>query len=244
MALFPALLFLAAVLPSSLLQDNCENKDLEDLSTTLKSVQEEIVNKHNQLRRMVSPPGSDLLKMQWNHDAQRNAQSWANKCMYHHSPEEFRTIDKKCGENIFMANYLTSWSSVIQNWFDEYNDFVIGFGPNKPGAKVGHYTQIVWNSTYQVACGIAECPENPLNFFYVCHYCPAGNYERRLYTPYTEGEPCALCPNDCEDRLCTNSCEYIDNYSNCEDMKKYYTCEDPTVKRVCQATCDCEDKIH
>ncbi|OBS59190.1 hypothetical protein A6R68_09686, partial [Neotoma lepida] len=39
------------------------NKNLEGLSTTRKSVQEEIVKNHNQLRRMVSPPGSDLLKM-------------------------------------------------------------------------------------------------------------------------------------------------------------------------------------
>ncbi|OBS65887.1 hypothetical protein A6R68_05573, partial [Neotoma lepida] len=100
------------------------NKILEDLSTTRKSVQEEIVNKHNQLRRMVSPPGGDLLKMQWNDDAHVNAQRIANL---------------KCGENIFRVNYPASWSHVIQSWYDEVNDFSFGSGPNPTDAVVEHY---------------------------------------------------------------------------------------------------------
>ncbi|XP_052049450.1 cysteine-rich secretory protein 1-like isoform X2 [Apodemus sylvaticus] len=244
MALILVLLILAAVLPPSLLQDDDENKSLEDLSTSKTSVQEEIVNKHNQLRRMVSPSGSDLLKMEWNHDAQVNAQDWADKCMYFHSPVDLRTTKLKCGENLFMSNYLAPWSSVIQYWYDESNDLTFGVGPKKSGDKVGHYTQMVWNSTFQVACGVAECPENPLKFLYVCHYCPTGNYVNRLYNPYTVGPPCASCPGHCEDGLCTNSCEHEDDYSNCADLKKSVTCDHAIVKEGCKATCYCEDKIH
>ncbi|XP_034377781.1 cysteine-rich secretory protein 1-like [Arvicanthis niloticus] len=244
MASMLVLLFLAAVLPPSLLQDDYENNGLEVLSTTKTSVQEEIVNKHNELRRMVSPSASDLLKMEWNYDVQVNAQDWADKCTYSHSPIELRTTNLKCGENLFMSNYLAPWSSVIQDWYDEVNDFAFGSGPKERGSKVGHYTQVVWNSTFQVACGVAECPGNSLRFLYVCQYCPAGNYVRRLYTPYTKGEPCASCPDDCEDGLCTNSCGEEDRYSNCGDLKKMLTCDDQILKEGCKATCLCEGKIH
>nr|XP_042121705.1 cysteine-rich secretory protein 1-like [Peromyscus maniculatus bairdii] len=90
MMLFP-LLLLAAVLPPSLLQVFVKDMNFEDLITSKESVQEEIVNKHNQLRRMVSPPGSDLLKMQWSNDARVNAQKWANRCYYTPSLQGDRT---------------------------------------------------------------------------------------------------------------------------------------------------------
>ncbi|XP_021074064.1 cysteine-rich secretory protein 1 isoform X2 [Mus pahari] len=244
MALMLVLFFLAAALPPSLLQDNSQDNSFEKLSTTKTSVQEEIVSKHNQLRRMVSPSGSDLLKMEWSHEAQVNAQQWADKCTYSHSPIELRTTNLKCGENLFMSSYLATWSSAIQVWYDEYKDLTFSVGPKQPGSMVGHYTQVVWNSTFQVACGVAECPENPLRFFYVCHYCPGGNYLGRIYTPYTAGEPCASCPDYCEDGLCTNSCGHEDNYSNCEDLKKTLPCEHPLLKEGCKATCLCEGKIH
>ncbi|KAL6038436.1 hypothetical protein STEG23_016142 [Scotinomys teguina] len=129
------------------LDKQVHNKSFEDLSTTRVSVQEEIVNKHNQLRRMVSPPGSDLLKMygaisiimtelksnlltlvssdkqQWNKDAPVNAQRWAAQCIDEHSSREARTTNVKCNENIFTASYLASWTCVIQSWYDEAKDF-------------------------------------------------------------------------------------------------------------------------
>lgn len=208
------------------------------------SVQEEIVSKHNQLRRMVSPSGSDLLKMEWNYDAQVNAQQWADKCTFSHSPIELRTTNLRCGENLFMSSYLASWSSAIQGWYNEYKDLTYDVGPKQPDSVVGHYTQVVWNSTFQVACGVAECPKNPLRYYYVCHYCPVGNYQGRLYTPYTAGEPCASCPDHCEDGLCTNSCGHEDKYTNCKYLKKMLSCEHELLKKGCKATCLCEGKIH
>ncbi|XP_021005514.1 cysteine-rich secretory protein 1 [Mus caroli] len=244
MALMLVLFFLAAVLPPSLLQNSSQENSLENLSTTKISVQEEIVNKHNQLRRMVSPSGSDLLKMEWNYEAQVNAQKWADMCTFSHSPIERRTTNLRCGENLFMSSYLASWSSAIQEWYNEYKDLTYDVGPKQPDSIVGHYTQVVWNSTFQVACGVAECPENTLRYFYVCQYCPVGNYQGRLYTPYTVGAPCASCPDHCEDGLCTNSCGHEDTYNNCKDLKKMLSCEHALLKEGCKATCLCEGKIH
>ncbi|XP_049975338.1 cysteine-rich secretory protein 1-like [Alexandromys fortis] len=245
MTLFSLLLFLAAMLPLSLLQDNYENQVLEDLSTTRESTQEEIVNKHNELRGSVNPPGSDLLEMEWNSEAQANAQAWANQCPYDYSSQESRTIKNlRCGENIFMASYPASWSQAIQIWYDESKDFMFGSGPTTTGAVVRHYTQLVWNSSHQVGCGVAECPIHPVRYHYVCHYCPLGNLQNRLYTPYTEGKPCASCPNDCDNGLCTNRCYYEDKYSNCPELKASLSCEHELTKEGCKASCNCEDKIH
>ncbi|XP_059137540.1 cysteine-rich secretory protein 1-like isoform X2 [Peromyscus eremicus] len=216
----------------------------EDLTTTRVSVQEEIVNKHNQLRRMVCPPGSDLLKMQWSNDAQVNAQKWASQCTYQHSPADLRTTNTTCGENVFMASYPASWSHVIQSWFDEAKDFKFGLGPIPADAIVGNYTQVVWNSSFQVACGVAKCPYQLLEYVYICHYCPLGNILRRKYIPYTIGEPCTLCPEHCKDRLCTNSCEYEDANMNCATIDPSLFCHHPMVNQNCKATCNCEGKIH
>ncbi|XP_036023998.1 cysteine-rich secretory protein 1-like [Onychomys torridus] len=136
MILFPLLLFLAAVLPPSVLREYYENMEIEHLKTTRESVQEEIVKKHNQLRRMVYPPGSDLLKMQWSNDARVNAQRWANQCTYEDSPEDSRTTNIKCGENIFVSEYPVSWSCAIQSWYDESIDLRFGSNPFPAG-----YTQ-------------------------------------------------------------------------------------------------------
>ncbi|KAK7809898.1 hypothetical protein U0070_000284 [Myodes glareolus] len=245
MTFFPWLLFLAAMLPPSLLQYNYENRGLQDLSTTEKSIQEEIVNKHNELRRHVSPPGSDLLEMQWNSEAQKHAQAWANMCAYQHSPHESRTITNlRCGENIFIANYPATWSQAIQSWYDESSDFVFGSGPKTPGAVVGHYTQLVWNTSHQLGCGVAECPNNSLRYYYICQYCPPGNFANRRDVPYKLGEPCASCPNHCNNGLCTNRCGYEDTYSNCPSLKQSLTCAHELPKNFCKASCNCEDKIH
>ncbi|KAM4834539.1 cysteine-rich secretory protein 3-like [Thomomys bottae] len=228
------------------------------LSTALPEVQKEIVDKHNELRKAVSPSASNMLKMSWNAKAATNAQKWAEQCNYRHSDSDFRktstyrhkhlrvlsSLDLSCGENLFMSDYPTTWSSAIQTWYDENADFNFGVGPKTPEAIVGHYTQVVWYASYLVGCGVAHCPQQPYKFFMVCHYCPAGNFYQRRYTPYKEGKPCGLCPNDCESGLCTNACSYEDLYSNCKELKQLATCEEPMVKKSCCASCNCSDKIY
>lgn len=41
-----------------------------------------------------------------------------------------------------MASNPTVWSEAIQNWRDERENFEYGVGPKRPGAVVGHYTQV------------------------------------------------------------------------------------------------------
>ncbi|XP_049621390.1 cysteine-rich secretory protein 2 [Suncus etruscus] len=244
MALFPAIVFLTTVLLQSLLA-GAKDPSFSSLLTTQTHIQNEIISKHNEFRKSVSPPASNMLRMEWSREVTMNAQKWANKCTLEHSTPEERKTNRKCGENLYMASNPTVWSEAIQNWRDECENFEYGVGPKRPGAVVGHYTQLVWYSSYLVGCGVAYCPnQKDLKYFYVCQYCPSGNNVSKKNTPYLTGTPCASCPNHCEDGLCTNSCEYEDLLNNCDSLKTTAGCEHELLKEKCKATCLCENKIY
>ncbi|KAB1261161.1 Cysteine-rich secretory protein 3 [Camelus dromedarius] len=103
MASFTLWLFLVAVwLPFFLA--NGQDPAFGTLSTAHKEVQIKIVDKHNDLRRTVSPPASNMLKMQWDSKAAANAQNWANQCLYKHSKAKHRTIANSCEYDNTYAN--------------------------------------------------------------------------------------------------------------------------------------------
>ncbi|XP_057679557.1 cysteine-rich venom protein TEL1-like [Corythoichthys intestinalis] len=208
---------------------------------TSSSDQNEIVNKHNTLRRNVKPTASNMLKMSWNSEAAANAQRWANTCSMNHSTSSQRIISTSgCGENLYMASNKNSWSDAIQSWYDEVNDWRYGVG-SVNGKEVGHFTQVVWYRSNQIGCAIAYCPNSDTKYFYVCQYCPPGNYQ--LTHPYKSGPSCGDCPNACDNKLCTNPCLFTDKYSNCPDLKQQWGCKNPSVKSWCPATCKCDSQI-
>lgn len=213
------------------------------LSTNRTDQQKLIVDKHNALRRRVSPPARNMLRMEWSPQAAVNAQNWANQCSLSHSPPNQREIGQPCGENLYMSTAPSSWSDSIQAWFDEEKDFKYGSGATTANAVIGHYTQLVWYNSYQVGCAVAYCPERTFKYFYVCYYCPAGNIIGSIETPYKEGQPCGDCPSACDNGLCTNPCKYRDVYSNCPEMAKAYGCEHSFIKTNCLASCRCLSEI-
>ncbi|XP_067387207.1 serotriflin-like [Emydura macquarii macquarii] len=239
MILLAAFLGLAAVLR----QATAQTPDLASLSTDKADQQKEIIDKHNALRRGVIPTTSNMLRMEWSPAAAENAKSWANECILSHSPPERRTTTVNCGENLYMSTAPASWSDVIQPWYNEVENFEYGIGPTTPEAVIGHYTQVVWYKSDQIGCAVAFCPQNEYSYFYVCHYCPAGNIRDLMKTPYKSGAPCGDCPNACDSGLCTNPCKYVDIYSNCPDLAKTYGCTNSLVKKNCLASCRCTTEI-
>ncbi|XP_066478481.1 cysteine-rich venom protein-like [Tiliqua scincoides] len=179
-----------------------------------------ILDKHNQIRREVQPTAKNMQKLAWNGKAAKNAQSWAEKCVFKHSPPAARTVDGiGCGENIFMSTAFTSWPNVIQSWADEKKNFKYGTGPKFPGAVIGHYTQLIWAKTVQLGCGSAKCSGFYLN---VCQYCPAGNILGQMATPYAAGSSCGDCPRACSDKLCIKP--FRSNVAYMQQGSNMYTC--------------------
>uniref|UniRef100_A0A3B5B846 Serotriflin-like n=1 Tax=Stegastes partitus TaxID=144197 RepID=A0A3B5B846_9TELE len=207
---------------------------------TTSSEKNEIVNKHNALRRGVQPTARNMKKMSWNNEAAANAQKWANTCSMQHSPASSRQITSGCGENLYMSSSKNTWTSAIQRWYDEVKDWRYGVG-SVNGGVVGHFTQIVWATSNKIGCARAYCPNSKYKYFYVCHYCPPGNYN--FTNPYKSGTSCADCRNSCDNKLCTNPCPSTDQYSNCPELKQQWDCSHKDVASWCPASCKCTSQI-
>ncbi|XP_075719669.1 serotriflin-like [Rhinoderma darwinii] len=213
------------------------NIPVSALSSTLPDIQKTILDTHNKYRSQASPSAKNMLKMVWNAEAAKTAGDWAKKCQAGHSPQNLREITNfKCGENIFLANFKVPWDTVVDSWYSEYVDYKYGTGATS-NAEVGHYTQLMWATSYALGCDVAECSTGNNKYIYVCHCCPSGNKGSRLF-PWKEGKSCEDCPNSCENNLCTNPCPYQNFFSNCPDFKN--NCPtDPTMKTNCPAACLC-----
>lgn len=213
--------------------------DLPDICTNNKTVQTEIAARHNAFRRNVQPTASDMLKMSYDEKVAASAQAWVDKCVLAHGPPSTRTLNGyEMGENLFYSQQVYSWDVVISTWYDEVSHYKY---PNVStnGQSIGHYTQVIWNSSYKVGCGVASCPNNI--YLYGCHYYRAGNFHN--WPPYKEGPSCGSCPNNCEDKLCTNPCDKINNFLNCPTLKAIFGCKNHLVSAWCPAACTCTDKI-
>ncbi|KAL2084429.1 hypothetical protein ACEWY4_019947 [Coilia grayii] len=235
------MIVLAALWSLTVLQ-MCTACSLTDVCTENSTVQEEIVNVHNAFRRAVEPTASNMLKMSWNQTVADSAQQWVDKCELRHGPSSSRLVGNyECGENLFKSTAVQSWTTVITAWNNEVQHYQYPTGSTN-GQPIGHYTQVIWYSSYQVGCGVAKCGSV---YFYGCHYYRAGNFYSGgvAIPPYTEGEPCAACPSSCEDKLCTNPCPYINKFINCPALKQQAGCTNSYVRAVCPALCLCESEI-
>nr|XP_055067970.1 cysteine-rich venom protein ENH1-like [Misgurnus anguillicaudatus] len=209
-----------------------------EISTTLTSVQEEIVDLHNAFRKAVEPTASNMLKMSWSADAAQSAQGWISQCNMTHGPSSSRMINGyELGENLFKASKVSPWTDVVTAWHSEVNNYQYSTGSTN-GKAVGHYTQVVWYSSYEIGCAVAQCGSYS---FYGCHYYRAGNF--RGVPPYSLGTSCADCPDNCEDGLCTNPCLYINKFINCDKLIEKATCDNSYVNKWCPASCQCKTEI-
>uniref|UniRef100_A0AAZ1WZ75 ShKT domain-containing protein n=1 Tax=Oreochromis aureus TaxID=47969 RepID=A0AAZ1WZ75_OREAU len=184
------------------------------------TVQAEIVDVHNAFRRAVQPSASDMLIM-----VTASAQAWVDQCILAHGAPSTRLLNGyHLGENLFYSSSLKSWTDVIGAWHSEVERYNYPIGSTN-GKSIGHYTQVIWNSSYKVGCGVT--PFTPV----------------KRWVPYTAGPPCESCPNNCVDKLCNNPCPYIDHYINCPILKNTTGCSNELVKAWCPASCTCTTEI-
>ncbi|XP_068926791.1 cysteine-rich venom protein ophanin-like, partial [Petaurus breviceps papuanus] len=174
-----------------------------NLSTMKREVQKKILEHHNNIRRSVIPTASNMLKMEWSSEVASNAQRWADECKTENSRFSSRSVnDTICGENLFRSSFPASWDDVILDWTLQKKNFIYGVGAINESHNFLAYTQMIWYRTYEIGCGFSQCPKDVYAFFYVCHYCPAGNEVTSLATPYKKGDRCADCPQSCQNGLC------------------------------------------
>ncbi|KAF8650036.1 hypothetical protein AX16_005453 [Volvariella volvacea WC 439] len=133
----------------------------------------EVVNQHNSYRaRYGAPP------VTWSDALYPATQQWADQCRFQHS-----NSGGKWGENLAAGTgNAYGFSNAMKSWMDEASKYDY----NKPGFTpgTGHFTQVVWKSSRQVACAMANCRGGTIfqqpSKYVVCRYSPPGNFAGRF----------------------------------------------------------------
>ncbi|CAM4473006.1 glioma pathogenesis-related protein 1-like [Caretta caretta] len=216
-------LFLGVLLLLNLLSScySYEPNTLPDIEDT--QFIKECVNAHNNFRSKVNPPASNMLHMSWDSALAKSAKAWAKRCHFDHNV--YLKVHGKVhpnftpvGENIWTGSLsLFSVSAAISTWYNEVTAYT--FETCHCTRICGHYTQVVWATSYKVGCAVQFCPSvtgfkgltNGAHF--VCNYGPAGNYPIQ---PYKTGAACSDCNGEkCVDKLCENpEREKLKSYSS------------------------------
>ena len=129
---------------------------------------------HNSERAAVGVP-----PLVWSDSLAASSQTWAEYLLTTH--QWVHSTNVPYGENL--ASFSWFWGPTSPNgggtpyWVVEKSNYVPGTpiehgttGPN--GGVYGHYTQMVWSTTTEIGCGVAnDGGESKL----VCHYSPPGN---------------------------------------------------------------------
>jgi len=150
-------------------------------SVTLPSEMQAVLDQHNVYRCMHGVP-----LLQWDTDVAANAQAWADIVppTAGHSSTESRTLNGVYhGENAGSCTSCVGVDRVI-SWYSEiertspYGLAQSSTDSTVEGKSVGHYTQVVWQSTTKLGCGTAKFIHHSGSErdYWVCQYGPGGNY--------------------------------------------------------------------
>ncbi|WP_156757090.1 CAP family protein [Actinokineospora pegani] len=129
---------------------------------------QEALAAHNEARAQY---GAEALT--WNDSLYDDTLAWARSCKFEHSDNGGRY-----GENLAAQTPALSARDAVNMWMSEVKDYDYA----NPGfsTATGHFTQVVWKSTTQVAVAAADCPAGTVlpeaSVFVVARYTPPGNF--------------------------------------------------------------------
>jgi len=167
------------------------------------------ISKHNEYRDKVGTdfpddaPATCINHVVWDNEVAQSAQNFVNSCPTTHDRTSLNNCIAagSCGENLAWSTRLSdAVSQSVNMWYEEYADYSYTTnGAKTQGAVVGHYTQLVWNKTLRVGCGVNYNCNNKLgsrtHFTLSCRYYPPGNYGgQRPWVAKQSGQAAAVCP--------------------------------------------------
>lgn len=146
---------------------------------TQASIAEQLLAAHNRYRVEVG-----VSPLVWSDTLANDAQDWANHLASMGGNTLQHSQETGEGENLWLGTSgHYSHADMVESWGTEKQYFTQGKFPDVSSTgnwtDVGHYTQIIWENTTEVGCGLAEAGGNEI---LVCRYSPAGNYlEQTVY---------------------------------------------------------------
>jgi len=147
-----------------------------------------ILDMHNEKRRQVDPPATNMKDLKWDAGLASLAQAWSDRCNFDHGnvPEiknVVRPDGKKygqsrgigTGQNLSLGTMKPPMESAMKRWYGEKKDYdYCSNSKLRPNAVIGHYTQVVWAKSEYVGCGKTSCGES--GYLITCNYWPQGNW--------------------------------------------------------------------
>uniref|UniRef100_T1E7N0 CAP-Uro-2 n=1 Tax=Urodacus manicatus TaxID=1330407 RepID=T1E7N0_UROMN len=150
------------------------------------------------------PPAANMMQMEWDDELARVAQAHANLCKFEHDTGPQRQVENfSVGQNLYISPMVKiDWRKTAVWYTSEVKDFYPQYREPYVFGTYGHFSQIVWATTWKVGCGVAMYYDNSDNMdkvLYTCNYGPSGNMGGG--TVYVKGAPCSQCPKNTE---CSN----------------------------------------
>ncbi|KAM9760259.1 GLIPR1-like protein 1 [Dama dama] len=112
----------------------------------------------------------------WDEALAKTAEAWAKRCKFNHNSCSTQVF--KChptfqlaGENLWLGPLTASVTKfAVDMWYDERKFY--DFNTKSCSKICGHYTQVVWASSFKVGCAVAICPNlgSPDTALFVCNY--------------------------------------------------------------------------
>ena len=148
-----------------------------------------IVNLHNTFRSEVFD--SSKYPLEWDEGIANEAQNWANYLAKNFTTNNAGTSPHTSNFQIWLHNDISiigqgeniAWWSptmdiprAINLWGSEKQNYDITSNSCTSWKSCGHYTQIVWQNTTKIGCGIAKSTTTYGGEWVVCRYKNAGNY--------------------------------------------------------------------
>ena len=126
---------------------------------------------HNEARAAVG-----VAPLQWSPEIAGYAQQWADELAAHGCTLTHRP-DRPYGENLYYSQPGKNAQAAVAMWTAEQAHY--DHENNTCDGICGHFTQVVWQNTTKVGCGVSSCGTKRV---YVCNYDPPGNYNGQ--SPY------------------------------------------------------------
>ncbi|GFY63566.1 hypothetical protein TNIN_46311 [Trichonephila inaurata madagascariensis] len=193
---------------------------------------DDVIRAHNEYRDKVStgqesaaggmPTAANMMEMVWDDELASIAQKHAEQCKFRHDCYACRQVDRfMVGQNIYMAMSWgypdkSYWRPMVKAFYDEIEQFDKSYIEPFVFGSYGHFTQVVWATSWRVGCGKAVFKDKKwYKTYLVCNYGPAGNMMGGEM--YKEGETCSECPSN---TCCGASCAQYGIQSDYEGLCK------------------------
>ena len=146
---------------------------------------QDILALHNVYRCMHAVPA-----FTWDAAIAAKAQAWADNGQYMHSSSSSRVVGgEPLGENLAWGSPSRTGVDSTRAWYSEIS-FTVPYGTadNMTDAvpaneAIGHYTQVVWNTSVKLGCGKGTATvSGSSGDYWVCQYGPAGNWVGQFAT--------------------------------------------------------------